>query len=255
MDRPLCPACAGRYVAFMQDVVGRRTANHYHQYVCLDCLTFFHRSNYIESVVQKAHDFQFLFDQREHHDKLQNQLFLELKTRVPHVRTCLEVGHGLGLFLKAIRDYRCDGHGFEVNPNCHEFARDILGLSCELGVFGPDHPRSYDLIASIMVFEHLEQPRDLFAAMRDKLNPDGAIYLSVPFLHRSEWPYLWTAGTSPSDAPPDVFYDNDVHITHFSVEGMRRMGLGMGARKADYFISKDTAHWSPGAYHGVLFQF
>ncbi len=37
-----------------------------------------------------------------------------------------------------------------------------------------------------MVFEHLERPRELFATMRDKLNPDGTIYLSVPFVGRQE---------------------------------------------------------------------
>ena len=253
--RPSCPVCAGCYTAHVQDVLGRRSGERYAQWACLDCLSFCHRSGYQETDQQKIFDFQFLFDQREHHDKLQNQLFLELKTRVPHVVTCCEIGHGLGLFLKAVRDYGCDGHGFEVNRLCHEFARDQLNLSCELGLFDASHPRHYDLIVSIMVFEHLETPRELFITMRDKLNRDGAIYLCVPFIHRHEWPFLWTADTAPANAPPDVFYDNDVHITHFSVEGMRRMGLGLGAHQADYFVSKDTAHLSPGAYHGVLFRF
>lgn len=221
----------------------------------MDCKTFFHRSGYQENDDQKDLDFEFLFDQRQHHDKLQNQLFLEIKTRVPHIKTCCEIGHGIGLFLKAARDYGCSGYGFELNRRCHDFAREQLDLRCELGLFEPRHNQTYDLIASIMVFEHLEAPRDLFIAMRDKLNKDGAIYISVPFLHRHEWPFLWTAGTDPATAPPDVFYDNDVHITHFSVEGMCQMGLGLGARHADYFVSKDTAHRSPGAYHGVLFRF
>ena len=254
-QRNPCPACTSRYVGYVQDVLGRRTNQRFPQFVCLDCRSFFHCSNYRETDEQKEFDFQFLFNEREAHDKLQNQLFLELKTRLPHIRTVCEVGHGLGLFLKAARDYGCDGYGFEVNRLCHDFARVQLGLFCELGLFGPDHARTYDLIASIMVFEHLEKPRDLFAAMRDNLNPDGAIYLSVPFAHRYEWPYLWTADSKPGVAPPDIFYDNDVHITHFSVEGMRQMGLGLGARNADYFVSKDTAHHSPGAYHGVLFRF
>lgn len=255
LTSPACPACASRYTAHFQDVLGRRTGKHYPQWACLDCLSFFHRSGYQETDEQKKLDFDYLYNQREHHDKLQNQLFLEIKTKVPHIQSCCEIGHGLGLFMKAMRDYGCDGYGFEVNKNCHEFARDQLNLPCQLGLFGADHERQYDLIASIMVFEHLENPRQLFCTMRDKLKPDGAIYLSVPFVHRQEWPYLWTAGTDPGPAPPDIFYDNDVHITHFSVAGMRQMGLGLGARRAEYFVSKDTAHLSPGAYHGVLFSF
>jgi SAM-dependent methyltransferase len=221
----------------------------------MDCQSFFHVSGYVESDEQKELDQEKLFNWRDIHQPLQSQLFLEIMTRLPHMQTVCDVGHGAGFFLQAVRDYGREGYGFEVNQRCHDYAKNELGLDVELGMFGPEHPHRYDLISSIMVFEHLEQPRKLFQTMRDHLNPDGAIYLSVPFIHRNEWPYLWTAGTKPGNAPPDVFYDNDVHITHFSVEGMRRMGLSLGARHADYFVSKDTAQHSPGAYHGVLFRF
>jgi len=53
----------------------------------------------------------------------------------------------------------------------------------------------------------------------------------------------------------DVFAHNDVHITNFSIEGMKRMGIGLRARSAEYFVSKDVYHNSPGAYQGVLFRF
>lgn len=250
-----CPACDSRYTLLVQDVIGRRTKNKYPQHFCMDCRSFFHRSDYREDSEQQRLDFDMLFAWRELHQQLQSQLFMEIKTKLPWIRSVCEVGHGVGLFLRAVRDYGGEGYGFEVNPLCHDFAANESGLSVELGLFGPGHQRTYDLIASIMVFEHLEKPRELFATMRDKLNPDGAIYLSVPFVERHEWPYLWTAGTSPGDTPPDVFYDNDVHITHFSIEGMKRMGLSLGARSAEYFVSQDVAQRSPGAYRGVLFRF
>lgn len=250
-----CPVCASRYTLYVQDVIGKRTKNKYRQRFCMDCRSFFHRSGYREDSEQQRFDFEALFALRELHQQLQSQLVLELKTRLPWIRTVCEVGHGAGLFLRGVRDYGLEGHGFEVNPWCHEFAAKEQGLSVELGLFGPEHGRTYDLIASIMVFEHLERPRELFATMRDKLNPDGAVYLSVPFVERHEWPYLWTAGSNPGDGPPDVFYDNDVHITHFSIEGMKRMGLSLGARSAEHFVSQDVAQHSLGSYPGVLFRF
>ena len=146
-------------------------------------------------------------------------------------------------------------HGFEVNPHCHRFAVESLAVSSECGIFDDGHAATYDLIAAIQVFEHLEQPRDLFLTMRDHLNRDGSLYISVPFILREQWPFLWNADDRPGPSLPDPFFDNDVHITHFSVEGLRRMGLGLGARTADYFVSADTYHRSPGAYHGVVFQF
>ena len=176
-DTPACPACDSRYTLHVQDVVGNRTGLFYPQHYCMDCQGFFHRSGYKETAQQKEDDYGFLFSHRENHKALQSQLFLEIKTRLPALRSVCEVGHGLGLFLKAVQDYGCDGHGFEVSAPCHDFAANQLGLSCELGLFEAGHQRTYDLIASIMVFEHLETPRELFATMRSKLNRDGAIYL------------------------------------------------------------------------------
>lgn len=123
------------------------------------------------------------------------------------------------------------------------------------GCLDTNIPNTYDLIVAIQVFEHLERPRELFKIMRNKLNPDGAIYLSVPFFERHQWKYLWTADTKPGAGPPDVFHDNDAHITFFSVDGMNRMGISLGARSADFFTSKDVFNHSPGAYQGIVFHF
>ena len=255
LGRRSCPACMSRYVAHVQDVVGRRSGKRIPQFVCLDCRSFFNPSGYREDDRQKKDDFDFLHGLRDSIYANQSRLCLELVTRVPHARSICEVGYGLGWFLRSCKDYGRRGYGFETNANCHTFATCELGLDCALGPFDSGHSSSYDLFASIMVFEHLEQPRELFALMRDRLNPDGAIYLCVPFVERRDWPFLWTAGTEPAAMPPDVFYDNDVHIMHYSVEGLTRMGLSLGARSAEYFMSPDLAHNSPGAYQGILFRF
>jgi SAM-dependent methyltransferase len=250
-----CRVCTSRYTLYVQDVLGRRTQKKYPQWFCMDCQSFVHTSNYVEDLEQQRMDYEELQRQRDHHSALQYQLALELYTRRPHTRTVLEIGHGLGLFLRAARDFGREGTGFEVNPYCQEFAADELGLNSINGYFDETHPDKYDLIASNQVLEHLEDPRKLFRDMVDHLNPDGAIYAAVPFIERYQWPYLWTAGTNPADSAPDIFFDNDVHITHFSIEGLRRMGLSMGARTAEYFVSEDVDQHSPGAYQGVLFTF
>jgi SAM-dependent methyltransferase len=252
---PRCRVCESRYTLFVQDVIGIRTNQKYTQTFCMDCRSFFHTSGYVEPAERLLADFEELFLQRENHSALQSQLALEIFTKRPHTRSVAEVGHGSGLFLKACEDYGRSAVGFEVNPHCHEFAVKELGVNSILGLFDDSHTEKYDLLAANQVFEHLETPRELFAVMVRHLRPDGSIYLGVPFLDRSGWPYLWTAGTDPAREPPDPFYDNDVHITHFSIEGMRRMGLSMGARSADYFVSQDVYQRSPGAYQGFLFTF
>lgn len=250
-----CPACDSVFTLVVQDVVGQRSGRRHEQRFCMDCSTFFHRSGYTESAQQQSDDFDALLQHRDNHAAIMSQLVLELKTRRPSAQTVLEIGHGTGYFLKGCRDYGLTAHGFEVNPYCHRYAVETLGVSSECGTFDESHTATYDLIVAIQVFEHLEAPRQLFTRMRDHLNRNGAIYLSVPFVLREQWPFLLTADTAPGPSLPDPFFDNDVHITHFSVEGMRRMGLGLGARTADYFVSTDTYYRSPGAYHGVLFTF
>lgn len=250
-----CPVCDSRYTVYVQHVIGNRTNQKYSQRFCMDCRSLFHTSGYVEPPERLLLDFEELFAQRENHAALQSQLALEIFTRRPHTRTVAEVGHGAGLFLKACEDYGRSAIGFEVNPHCHEFAVKELGVNSILGLFDDTHTEKYDLLAANQVFEHLENPRELFAVMVRHLRPDGSIYLSVPFVSRSDWPYLWTAGSNPGHCPPDPFHDNDVHITHFSIDGMRRMGLSLGARSAEFFVSQDVYQRSPGAYQGFLFTF
>lgn len=254
-QNPECMACASTYTVYVQDVIGNRTRDLFPQFVCLDCRSFFHRSGYRESEEIMRRDFEILFGDREHHRRLMSQLFLEIVTRYPAINTVLEIGHGAGMFMQACHDYGRKPFGFEVNPHCHAFVRNDLGLPCHLGLFDESHDRAYDLIASIQVFEHLENPRQLFKTMTEKLNKDGLVYISVPVLERELWPFLWTAGTSPAHTMPDPFFDNDVHISHFSIEGLIAMGRSYGAKTADYFVSKDVVDASPGSYQGVLFRF
>ena len=240
----------------MQNVVGRRTKQKIPQFVCLDCRSFFNPSGYKEDPAAHKADFEYLSANNEHHSSIQRQLCRELMERVPGKKTVLEIGHGNGWFLESCRAFGLDVTGFEINPYCHRFATEKLRLNSILGSFDDSHEQSYDIIVSIQVFEHLVQPRDLFKTMISKLIPNGAIYLSVPFIHRWQWQYLWSADSMPAEAPPDIFYDCDVHITHFSVEGMKQMGINMGAHSADYFVSRTgDAPSSAGAYDGVLFQF
>lgn len=249
-----CRVCNSAYTLYVQDVLGERTKAGHAQRFCMDCQSFFHRSGFREDDEQKRSDFEFLFADRENHRAIQSQLALELVTRLPGVNSVLEIGHGIGLFLKGFQDYGLLATGFEVNKYCHDFAVEHLKVDSRLGLFDDSHDQNYDLIVALQVFEHLENPRELFALMMRHLSRDGAIYLSVPFIERNQWRFLWTADQPVDKHRADIFAQNDVHITSFSIEGMKRMGLGLGARTAEYFVSQDVYHKSPGAYQGVLFR-
>jgi SAM-dependent methyltransferase len=251
----LCPACASIYTVYVHDVVGKRSRAQIPQYCCLDCRTFFNFSSYRETREQQKTDLDYLIEHQAHISKLQGQLVLEIKSRVPGLKSVCEIGYGSGLFLKACTDFGMEVHGFEANPYAAAYARDVVGVSCEEGLLTDEHSKHYDLLAAIGVFEHVEDPRALFGLMARHLNPDGAIYVNVPFFDREHWRFLIGAEDRIALGPPDPWYDNDVHIIHFSIDGLRRLGLSLGARTAEYFVSQDVVQRSPGAYPGILFRF
>jgi SAM-dependent methyltransferase len=242
----------------VQQVYGVRGDATFPQFFCMDCKSFFHTSGYAEDDERQLLDFEALMAERSNHVSIQGQLVLELITRLPGTQTALEIGSGPGFMLEAFRNFGVEARGFEVNPYCVRFAREELGVDLQLGLFDESHRKSYDLIVANQVFEHLEAPRALFELMRDHLQPDGAIAISVPFVERNSWRFLWNAGrsfTRGTKPAHDPFQYNDEHITFFSIEGMKRMGLGLGARTAEFFVSKDTYWNSPGAYQTVVFEF
>jgi len=251
----VCRVCGSGYCIFLQKVIGNRTLQSFDQYLCLDCLSAFHTSGYSEDDAQKRADFEELLNLKDNHQAIMSQLVLELKTRVPTARNLLEIGFGMGFLLRAAVDYGFEVQGYELNPFCVDYAESVLGVNGSNGYFEGSGQQKYDLIVVNQVFEHLDNPRTLFTQMRDSLSPFGAIYIAVPIFERLHWPYLATAGSAPASLPPDPFYDNDVHITHFSVKGLKSMGRSLGALSTEYWISEDTFQKSPGSYHGVLFRF
>lgn len=251
-----CPVCESHFTLYVQDVIGRRTRSKISQYVCLDCRSFTNRGNYKEDDHQLKLDLSYLIDRQNHIAKIQDQLMKEIYCRLHGISSVCEIGCGTGLFLKAAQHLNLMGHGFELNPYAAEYAQNVIKVSCEVGLLSKCHQARYDLMAAIGVMEHLDRPRDLFREMMDHMNPDGAIYINVPFVEREHWRFLWDADRDIPDGPPNPFYDNDVHITHFSIGGLKKLGLSMGARRAEYFVSQDSATGSPGgAYPGVLFYF
>lgn len=255
LTKKRCPVCDSIFVVFMHDVIGNRTGNKIPQYYCMDCHSFFNFSGYVEDEKQKKADFEYLLPLQDHISRNQAQLLLEILDRAPGIKTVCEVGSGTGLFLKNCHYYRLDAVGFEVNPFASQYARDVIEVDCRDEILTADHEGRYDLIAAIGVFEHLENPRGLFRTLTQLLNPNGCIYLNVPFVERKHWRFLHNASVAVPEGPPDPFYDNDVHIIHFSIEGLMTMGRQLGARACEYFVSKDVVEAAPGAYPGVLFRF
>ena len=257
--RPIfCPVCNSPYSLYVHDVIGKRTGRRIPQHHCMDCKSFFNISGYKEDEQTLKEDLTYLINKQDHIAAIQNQLFHEISARTQGVNRVLEIGAGSGLFLKAATYNGIEAIGYDLNYHAAKYAREVIGVNVIASQLSEQEPiGKFDLICAIGVFEHVEQPRELMKLLLNFIETDGYLYVNVPFVDREHWKYLMRIEESPAEkSPPDPFYDNDVHIIHFSRQGLEQMGRSMGAKTADYFVSKDVSTKSPGgAYPGMLFRF
>lgn len=102
----------------------------------------------------------------------------------------LDVGCGVGGFLDALKAYGIEGWGFyglEPSRNACESACS-KGYIVESALLGEDllPEKSFDAISLVSVLEHLPNPSEALARVRQLLKPDGIIYVEVPNLLKPE---------------------------------------------------------------------
>ena len=89
-----------------------------------------------------------------------------LLPQIDGVESALDFGCGASTLLSQMlesHDMRCDYYDPIYHPD----------LSFQ--------SKRYDLIVSVEVFEHLHDPRDTFAMLVDRLNPDGYLVIQTEF--------------------------------------------------------------------------
>jgi SAM-dependent methyltransferase len=139
----------------------------------------------------------------------------------PPVRqgTLLDIGCGTGSFVKRTIDMGFQSYGIEMNERSVEmglghfkidslYATDLTGLSRRF----PD--LKFDVVTLFQVLEHLEDPNQIMAEIKQVLKEDAVVVIAVPF--RDRWPD--TSGEG--DCPPH-------HLTRWSLGAM------------EYFLNKN----------------
>ena len=104
----------------------------------------------------------------------------------PQGKTLLDVGCGMGLALRAMKDYGFDRvHGVDVSPEQIAAGRR-LGASCELvndtRAYLSDCTERYDVVLLLDVLEHVpvDEQIGLMRALRGALQPAGRVIITVP---------------------------------------------------------------------------
>lgn len=136
----------------------------------------------------------------------------------------LEIGSGLGTFLKELRDrFHMTVRGVELSPQFAKIASQRFGIETFLGdasdFFKTDKRNSYDVIVMDQVLEHLYDPLSLLREVKKKLTPKGLLYVGVPNL------------SSPAAAKPDFFIPE--HVSYFSPHTLALLVKQAGFRIID----------------------
>lgn len=96
-------------------------------------------------------------------------------------RRVLDVGSGLCVFLRLMRDAGWEGTALDRDERQVTHAREVAGVHAVRGDLMAAPPLgSFELVAFNKVLEHVREPVPLLAAAAPYLAPGGAVYLEVP---------------------------------------------------------------------------
>src|SRR5262245_55881691 len=138
----------------------------------------------------------------------------------------LDMGCGLGFFLKALAPYaRWEAYGCEISPAAVRYARETLGLTrvscCRLEE--ADLPQSsFDIITLWDVIDHLLRPDPLLRTCHALLRDGGVcfmrapnVFIQIPRAHLKK--LLW-------GMPPGIEYlQARDHLHHYSTSSIRKL--------------------------------
>jgi SAM-dependent methyltransferase len=133
----------------------------------------------------------------------------------------LDIGCGSGDYLARMRNAGWDVLGLEPSRSAAKRAEDRFGVPiiCDSFPSAKLQRASFDLVTAHQVLEHLESPLDALIAMRDLLDSNGKILLTVP--NAGSW-------SARFFGPAWLSWDLPRHLTHFTRQSLTEMAAMAG---------------------------
>lgn len=131
----------------------------------------------------------------------------------------LDVGCGLGTFVKIAKDYGFDATGTEVSDFAVKYAYEAYGLNIVPGALEavrfPDE--CFDVVTIWHVLEHLPSPRATLTEIHRILKKGGMLVVAVPNIneHIFRLAYRLVRGR---ELKLFSVHDKELHLYHFSQE-------------------------------------
>ncbi|MCE9613224.1 MAG: class I SAM-dependent methyltransferase [Lentisphaerae bacterium] len=160
---------------------------------------------------------------------------------LPGGLTFLDFGMGWGHWCRFAKAYGCRTFGLESSPVRIEYAR---GQGIEVLSYAELAQHRFHMINAEQVFEHLTDPLDTLTMLRERLHPQGLIWIGVPdgadILARIEkWNWSAPKGSAESLNPLAPLE----HLNCFTPDALVTMAARAGLRPVELNIPRRKAKW------------
>ncbi|QYR19840.1 class I SAM-dependent methyltransferase [Paenibacillus sp. sptzw28] len=148
-------------------------------------------------------------------------------------KALLDVGCSAGQFLFHVKDKVNKAVGIEINEESAQFASKICGCPVYTDYLAetPLKRKSFDIICSFQVMEHVDDPLEYLLQFKEYLKDDGLIYIEVPNLND----ILLSTYSLPNYKK---FYFRSAHLFYFSVRSLEVL-LDKAGLDGEVFFSQD----------------
>ena len=144
-------------------------------------------------------------------------------TRLAPGKRFLEVGAGYGFFSNAAQRAGLDCTAIEISPNCCNIFEKMNGFRPIEGSLDEEFLREnagkFDIVLLSQVLEHLPQPSQAVANIRQLLGTNGICIIAVPHFGST---------VSKIQGKKDMFISPPEHINYFSVRGLKALFADQG---------------------------
>lgn len=154
----------------------QRGYDRFYKEVFFEYLDPYGRPAYIEEIEQTTNDRYWTPTRR----RLMPYILPWVKERAK----VLDIGAGFGSVLYYLKkEKHIEGIGLEPDPESAKIAREKIGVDVvgeTVESYFQKNKDTYDFIVLNQTFEHLLSPLETLRQLKDRLNPEGLIYIGVP---------------------------------------------------------------------------
>ena len=162
----------------------------------------------------------------------------------------LDVGTGLGFFLKQAHEASWEVEGLELSGKVAAYAKQTLGVPVHVGTLEdvPLEANQYQAVTLWDAIEHLPDPKSTLLRIRDLLAPQGVVVIRTPVCDSLiPWVLGFFYRVSLGRIRSGFERLFKEHLFHFSEEGIRQLVERCGFRilqvyREDYIDPQALAH-------------